>query len=75
MKPDMSACIQDLLAEAERQNKWIKGAISKPHALRRALHIKASENIPVKKLRNAAKASGKMGKRARLALTLKGFRR
>jgi hypothetical protein len=51
--------------------KWIKGAIKKPGALREELHVRKGEKIPAKKLEKAAKAPGKLGKRARLAETLK----
>ncbi|CAB4132565.1 hypothetical protein UFOVP255_30 [uncultured Caudovirales phage] len=55
--------------------KWIQKAISKPGALHRQLHVKMGENIPEKKLEKASHASGKIGKRARLAETLKGLRK
>jgi len=51
--------------------KWIKGAIKKPGALRSAMGVKKDETIPAGKLAKAAKAPGKMGQRARLAMTLK----
>ena len=51
--------------------KWIKDAIKKPGALRKALGAKAGKPIPAKKLAAAAKKPGKMGQRARLAETLK----
>ncbi len=51
--------------------KWIAGAIKKPGALRKALGAKKGQNIPTAKLAKAAKAPGKLGKRARLAQTLK----
>ena len=54
---------------------WIAGAIKKPGALRKSLGVKAGETIPAKKLARAAKAPGKLGQRARLAQTLKGFKR
>jgi len=54
--------------------KWIQKAIKKPGALRSSLGVKAGEKIPAKKLAKAAKASGKMGQRARLAQTLKGLK-
>lgn len=54
---------------------WIAGAIKKPGALRKSLGVKAGETIPAKKLAKAAKAPGKMGQRARLAQTLKGFKK
>jgi len=52
---------------------WISGAISKPGALREALHVPEGKRIPAKKLEAAAKKPGKLGQRARLAKTLKGF--
>jgi hypothetical protein len=54
---------------------WIAGAIKKPGALRSALGAKKGEPIPAAKLAKAAKAPGKMGQRARLAQTLKGFKK
>lgn len=51
--------------------RWIKGAIKHPGALRRSLKVKKGKTIPVKRLRAAAKKGGKLGKRARLALTLR----
>jgi len=54
---------------------WIAGAIKKPGSLRKSLGVKAGETIPAKKLAKAAKAPGKMGQRARLAQTLKGFKK
>lgn len=51
--------------------KWIQKAIKKPGALRSAMGIKKGETIPAGKLAKAAKAPGKMGQRARLAMTLK----
>jgi len=52
---------------------WIKGAIKKPGALRASLGVKKGQTIPAQTLAAAAKKSGKMGQRARLAQTLKGF--
>lgn len=52
---------------------WIKGAIKKPGALRSSLGVPEGKNIPAKTLAAAAKKPGKMGQRARLAKTLKGF--
>lgn len=54
--------------------KWIQKAISKPGALKKSLGVKAGEKIPAKKLAAAAKKPGVMGKRARLAQTLKSFK-
>ena len=49
-------------------------AIKKPGALRKSLGVKAGSKIPAGKLAAAAKKPGKMGQRARLAQTLKGFK-
>lgn len=53
---------------------WIAGAIKKPGALRRSLGTKKGK-IPVSKIRSAAKKGGKLGQRARLALTLRKMRK
>lgn len=57
-----------------KKGGWIKDAIKKPGALRKELGVKEGEKIPAKKLAKAAKAPGKLGKRARLAETLKGLK-
>jgi len=54
---------------------WIAGAIKKPGALKKELGVKKGEKIPAKKLAAAAKKKGVEGKRARLAETLKGFKK
>ena len=53
--------------------KWIKKAISKPGALHKQLGVPSDKKIPAKTLAKAAKAPGKLGQRARLAKTLRGF--
>lgn len=53
---------------------WIAGAIKKPGALHKQMGIPQGQKIPAKKLASAAKAPGKLGQRARLAQTLKGFK-
>jgi len=55
--------------------KWIQKAISKPGALKSSLGVKKGEKIPAKKLAAAAKKPGTLGKRARLAETLKGLKK
>ena len=55
--------------------KWIQGAIKKPGALRKALHAKKGKDIPMSKLKSAAKKGGKMAKRANLAMTLRKFKK
>ena len=54
---------------------WIQKAIKKPGALRASLGVKKGKDIPVKKLNKAAKKKGKLGQRARLAKTLRGFKK
>ena len=58
-----------------KKRRWIKGAIKKPGALRRALGVGKGKKIPKAKLRAAAKKPGKMGQRARVALTLSRLRK
>lgn len=55
--------------------KWIQKAIKPENRgkLRESLGVKKGETIPAGKLAAAAKKPGKMGQRARLAQTLKGF--
>lgn len=53
--------------------KWIQKAIQHKGALREQLGVKEGKKIPAKKLEKAAKAPGKLGQRARLAKTLRGF--
>ena len=53
---------------------WIQDAIKKPGALKKELGVKKGEKIPATKLAAAAKKTGVVGKRARLAQTLKGMK-
>jgi len=53
--------------------KWIKKAISRPGALHRALRVPKGKKIPVARIHAAAKKPGRLGRQARLALTLRGF--
>jgi hypothetical protein len=56
---------------------WIQSAIS-PKAkgsLRKALGAKAGQPIPAGKLAAAAKKGGKLGRRARVAQTLRGLKK
>lgn len=55
--------------------KWIAKAIKKPGALHKQLGVPESETIPEGKLEKAAKKGGKLGKRARLAETLRNIGR
>ena len=71
---------REAAAEERRESRgmkkggWIKDAIKKPGALRSSLGVKKGQTIPAKKLNAAAQKPGKMGQRARLAKTLKGFK-
>lgn len=56
------------------KKNWIAGAISKPGALHEQMGVPTGKKIPAKALNKAAKAPGKLGQRARLAKTLKGFK-
>lgn len=51
--------------------KWIKSAIKHVGALHKELGVPMSKNIPTGKLKKAAASGGKLGQRARLAMTLK----
>jgi hypothetical protein len=63
---------EEVLSEEEKKKKkWIQDAIKKPGALHKSLKVKSDKDIPVGKLEKAAKKGGKLGKRARLALTLR----
>ena len=55
----------------EAKKKWIQKAISKPGALHKQLGVPSGKKIPADKLSAAAKKSGKIGQRARLARTLR----
>ena len=55
--------------------KWIQKAIKKPGALHKELGVPEGKKIPSKKLAAATKKPGKLGKRARLAETLKGLKK
>lgn len=53
------------------KTNWIKSAIKHPGALHHDLEVPPSKEIPVKKLKSAAKGNGVTAKRARLAMTLR----
>lgn len=55
--------------------KWIQAIGMKKGALHKELGVPEGKKIPVKKLNAAAKKSGAEGKRARLAKTLKSFKK
>lgn len=53
--------------------QWIAGAIGKPGSLHKQMGVPMGEKIPAAALEKASHAGGKLGRRARLAETLKGF--
>ena len=55
--------------------KFIQKAIKKPGSLRKSLGIKKGKTIPASKLKAAAKKPGKLGQRARFAITLKKLKK
>lgn len=54
---------------------FIRAAIKRPGQLHRDLGVPEGQSIPRTELLAAAKQPGKVGERARLALTLEGLRR
>lgn len=61
----------DAMDEAKKE--WIKGAKLKKGALHKQLGVPAGKKIPAGKLAAAAKKGGLLGKRARLAQTLRNL--
>lgn len=61
------------MATKKKNKNWISSAIKHPGALHEELGVKKGKKIPTSKLKKAEKAGGKLGKRARLAETLKSF--
>lgn len=57
------------------KKKWIANAVKHPGALHKELGVPKGKKIPEKKLEKAEHADGTLGKRARLAETLKGFKK
>jgi hypothetical protein len=60
----------------EKKKNWIAGAIKKPGALHKSLHVKEGEKIPESKLKKAEHSKNpKLKKRAVLAETLKHMKK
>lgn len=55
------------------KKNWIKGALKHHHkgSLHRELHVPLGEKLPLPFLRLAAHAPGKVGQRARFALSMR----
>jgi predicted glycosyltransferase involved in capsule biosynthesis len=59
----------------KNNNDWIQNAIQNKGSLRKSLKVKKGQTIPVATLQKASKQSGTLGKRAKLALTLRSFKK
>ena len=57
------------------KGNWIAAATKNKGGLHRSLGVPIGTKIPASKLSAAASKGGKVGKQARLAQTLKGFRK
>ena len=60
---------------AKKDKKFIQKAIKKPRSLRKSLGIEKGKKIPASKLKAEAKKPGKLGQRARFAITLGKLRK
>jgi hypothetical protein len=58
---------------AKRKKKWMQSAVKRPGQLHRDLGVPQGKKIPKSRLRAAAKRKGKVGQRARLALTMSRY--
>ena len=76
-KLELMKMLRDSQVEDEdiEEKNWIAGAIKKPGSLRKSLGVKSGKKIPRSKLSAAAKKGGKLGRRARLAMTLAKLRK
>lgn len=64
------------MSRANKDSKWIKGAIKHPGALHEKLHVPEGKKIPAKKLEKAAHSKNPtLKKEAVLAKTLKGLKK
>lgn len=64
-----------MMAEKKKSKNFISAAIKKPGQLHKDLHVKEGKKIPLKKIEEATKGSGKTAQRARLSLTLRKIRK
>ena len=69
--PGIKAIGEKPVGSMNEEEKWIQKAIKKPGELKKQLGVAADEPIPAGKLKAAAEKGGKLGQRARLAMTLK----
>ena len=60
----------------KKDNKWIQKAVKHKGALSKKLGVPEEKNIPMSKLKKAAKSSSpRTRKQANLAITLKGLKK
>lgn len=71
--PDYEPPVEPATFQEAKDKKFIQKAIKRPGQLHKDLGVPQGEPIPPGKLRAAAKKKGKVGQRARFALTLKGL--
>ena len=57
------------------KKNWISKATKNKDALHKALGVKQGDKIPLKKINKAVKGNGKVAKEARLAKTLRSFKK
>jgi len=63
------------MTKKRKRKLWIQRAVRRPGALRAQLRAPKDETIPVELLLWAAKQPGALGRRARLAISLRRFSR
>jgi hypothetical protein len=71
--PEFTIPNGDPIAERKGGGNWIQGAIKHPGALHADLGIPQGKKIPLGMIQDASHAKGTLGRRARLALTLRGI--
>jgi hypothetical protein len=73
LSTDFSKLIHNPGSKKRGGNRWIQKALRhhKKGALHRQLHVPAGEKIPLRTLKAASHKPGKVGRRARLAMTLR----
>lgn len=54
-----------------KPQKWIQAAIKRPGSLHKMLGVPMGKKIPMPMMSKAMKAGGMMGRRAKMAMTLK----
>ena len=60
---------------ARRRKLWIQESIKRPGALKKTLGVEEGKKIPAGKLMAASRKTGRVGRQARLAMTLKKFKK